>query len=71
MAAGRARVAASILDADLSNLVNAVRRVEKAGADTVADFYRGKTITLVSGSSAGGVSQAPNALSRLRYHCFS
>ena len=35
MAAGRARVAASILDADLSNLVNAVRRVEKAGADRI------------------------------------
>jgi ribulose-phosphate 3-epimerase len=35
MAAGRARVAASILDADLSNLANAVRRVEKAGADRI------------------------------------
>jgi ribulose-phosphate 3-epimerase len=35
MAAGRARVAASILDADLSNLAYAVRRVAKAGADRV------------------------------------
>src|SRR6266545_3029768 len=35
MAAGRARVAASILDADLSNLAHAVRRVEKAGADRI------------------------------------
>lgn len=33
MATGRARVAASILDADQSNLANAVRRVEAAGAD--------------------------------------
>jgi ribulose-phosphate 3-epimerase len=32
---GRARIAASILDADLSNLANAVRRVERAGADRV------------------------------------
>jgi ribulose-phosphate 3-epimerase len=32
---GRARVAASILDADLSNLAYAVRRVEKAGADRI------------------------------------
>jgi len=35
MADGRARVAASILDADLSNLANAVRRVEAAGADRI------------------------------------
>ncbi len=33
--AGRARIAASILDADLGNLGNAVRRVEAAGADRV------------------------------------
>jgi ribulose-phosphate 3-epimerase len=32
---GRARVSASILDADLANLGNAVRRVEAAGADRV------------------------------------
>jgi ribulose-phosphate 3-epimerase len=32
---GRARVAASILDADLSNLAYAVRRVQKAGSDRV------------------------------------
>ena len=32
MGTGRARLAASILDADLSNLAYAVRRVEKAGA---------------------------------------
>ena len=32
---GRARLAASILDADLSNLAYAVRRVEKAGADRI------------------------------------
>ncbi len=32
---GRARVSASILDADLSNLGNSVRRVEAAGADRV------------------------------------
>jgi ribulose-phosphate 3-epimerase len=32
---GRARVAASILDADLSNLAHAVRRVERAGADRI------------------------------------
>jgi ribulose-phosphate 3-epimerase len=35
VADGRARVAASILDADLSNLANAVRRVEAAGADRI------------------------------------
>ncbi len=35
MADGRARVAASILDADLSNLAYAVRRVQTAGADRV------------------------------------
>ena len=35
MADGRARVAASILDADLSNLAYAVRRVQKAGADRI------------------------------------
>jgi ribulose-phosphate 3-epimerase len=33
--AGRARIAASILDADLGNLANAIRRVETAGADRV------------------------------------
>lgn len=33
--AGRARISASILDADLANLGNAVRRVEAAGADRV------------------------------------
>jgi len=33
MAEGRARVAASILDADFSNLAHAVRRAEKAGTD--------------------------------------
>ena len=35
MADGRARVAASILDSDLSNLGNAVRRAEAAGADRI------------------------------------
>jgi ribulose-phosphate 3-epimerase len=35
MADGRARIAASILDADLANLGNAVRRVQAAGADRV------------------------------------
>jgi ribulose-phosphate 3-epimerase len=35
VAAGRARVAASILDADLSNLAHAVRRVERAGTDRI------------------------------------
>jgi ribulose-phosphate 3-epimerase len=35
MAPGRARVAASILDADLSNLAYAVRRAEKEGADRI------------------------------------
>ena len=35
MADGRARVAASILDADLSNLAYAVRRVRQAGADRI------------------------------------
>lgn len=35
MATGRARVAASILDADLSNLGYAVRRAAKAGADRI------------------------------------
>ena len=35
MAGGRARVAASILDADLSNLAYAVRRLQAAGADRI------------------------------------
>ena len=35
MSGGRARVAASILDADLSNLEYAVRRVEKNGGDRI------------------------------------
>ena len=35
MAGGRARIAASILDADLSNLAHAVRRVQAAGADRI------------------------------------
>jgi ribulose-phosphate 3-epimerase len=35
MGVGRARIAASVLDSDLSNLAHAVRRVEKAGADRV------------------------------------
>lgn len=35
MGTGRARIAASILDADLANLGNAVRRVQMAGADRV------------------------------------
>jgi ribulose-phosphate 3-epimerase len=35
MADGRARVAASILDADLSNLEYAVRRVQRAGVDRI------------------------------------
>lgn len=35
VAPGRARVAASILDADLSNLGNAIRRVQAAGADRI------------------------------------
>lgn len=35
MAGGRARVAASILDADLSNLAYAVRRVQAAAADRI------------------------------------
>ncbi len=35
MADGRARIAASILDADLSNLAYAVRRVQGAGADRI------------------------------------
>ena len=35
MAVGRARIAASILDADLSNLAFAVRRLEGAGADRI------------------------------------
>jgi len=35
MADGRARVAASILDADLSNLAHAVRRVQTAGVDRI------------------------------------
>lgn len=35
MGVGRARIAASILDADLGNLANAVRRVQAAGADRV------------------------------------
>ena len=35
MGTGRARVAASILDADLSNLAYAVRRLQKAGTDRI------------------------------------
>src|SRR6186997_3722734 len=35
MGTGRARIAASVLDADLSNLAYAVRRVQAAGADRI------------------------------------
>jgi ribulose-phosphate 3-epimerase len=35
MGTGRARIAASILDADLGNLGNAIRRVQAAGADRI------------------------------------
>ena len=35
MGTGRARIAASILDADLANLANAVRRVQVAGTDRI------------------------------------
>jgi ribulose-phosphate 3-epimerase len=35
MGTGRARIAASILDSDLGNLANSVRRVQAAGADRV------------------------------------
>jgi ribulose-phosphate 3-epimerase len=35
VAGGRARIAASVLDADLSNLANAVRRLEVAGVDRI------------------------------------
>jgi ribulose-phosphate 3-epimerase len=35
MGEGRARLAASVLDSDLSNLANGVRRVEAAGADRI------------------------------------
>jgi len=35
MGTGRARIAASVLDADLSNLAHAVRRVQTAGADRI------------------------------------
>src|SRR2546425_13194599 len=35
MAPGRARVAASILDADFANLGNAIRRCERSGADRI------------------------------------
>ena len=35
MSPGRARVAASILDSDLANLANAVRRAARAGADRI------------------------------------
>ncbi len=35
MATGRARIAASVLDSDLSNLAAGVRRLEKAGTDRI------------------------------------
>jgi ribulose-phosphate 3-epimerase len=35
MADGRARIAASILNANLANLANAVRRIDRAGADRI------------------------------------
>jgi ribulose-phosphate 3-epimerase len=35
MSTGRARVAASILDSDLANIGNSVRRLEKSGADRI------------------------------------
>ncbi len=40
MAGGRARVAASILDADFANLGYAVKRAERAGAPTAPAVAR-------------------------------
>jgi ribulose-phosphate 3-epimerase len=59
MAVGRARIAASVLDADLSNLGNAVRRIQTAGADRVH-------LDIMDGHFVPNITFGPKTIKHLR-----